>query len=94
MDKIEDINLPTKYVNFIATCWEMPAEVLADIFDACDTIEDRNIAVLMECFDLYMRVVHNIDNFFDLTAKKQSTLFDKNYDNFLAESVKMRYFYE
>lgn len=93
--EMDNINqLPTKYVNFIATCWEMPSEVLAEIFMQTDSIEDRNFAILMECFDLYLKVMHDINNFFDSTTKKQVALFNKYYDNFLAESVKMQYLYE
>lgn len=87
-------SLPTKFVNFLATCWEIPIEVLSDVFMDTDTIEERNFIIFSMCFDTYLEFVHEITNFCDMTDKQRTRLFNKHYDNFLAESVKLQYLYE
>lgn len=88
------MSLPTKFVNFIASSWEIPAHVLETIFMETDSMEERNNVIFNECFVYYLELCHDITNFWTTTDKRRTALWDKYFDSFLAETVKMAYLYE
>lgn len=83
----------TEFANFLAVCWEMPAEFLEMVFMETENIAQRNNWIVNECFEFYLEVYHEITNFWSLTENKREKLIQKHYDNFLAESVRTRYMY-
>jgi len=66
--KIINIEIPTQVANLSSILFNIPIEVMAKIIIDTETVEERNDAIIMNCFMMFILKTYKIKTFDDFKA--------------------------